>query len=385
MATLQLKNITKQFGDTKVIKGIDLDVNDREFVVFVGPSGCGKSTLMRMIAGLESASDGDILIDGKRMNEVGPADRGLAMVFQSYALYPHMTVEGNMGFSMRLAGVPKEERRAKVLEAAKILQLEPLLDRKPKALSGGQRQRVAIGRAIVRNPSIFLFDEPLSNLDAALRVQMRIELARLHEELDATMIYVTHDQIEAMTMADKIVVLHDGVVEQMGSPMALYHHPRNRFVAGFIGSPKMNFFTVEQQSVGDDGVTVRLPGGRPCTIPVAGEQLASDEALELGIRPEHLQLDENGPLSGQIKVLERLGGQTSLYVQMGELLITIMADGDVAYRVNDTVQFGFAAERAHLFDAQGLALESLSQHPLASLTRQDNRAATEPAAPGAQV
>ncbi|HAO01153.1 MAG TPA: ABC transporter, partial [Halomonas sp.] len=238
MATLQLKNITKQFGDTKVIKGIDLDVNDREFVVFVGPSGCGKSTLMRMIAGLESASDGDILIDGKRMNEVGPADRGLAMVFQSYALYPHMTVEGNMGFSMRLAGVPKEERRAKVLEAAKILQLEPLLDRKPKALSGGQRQRVAIGRAIVRNPSIFLFDEPLSNLDAALRVQMRIELARLHEELDATMIYVTHDQIEAMTMADKIVVLHDGVVEQVGSPMALYHHPRNRFVAGFIGSPK---------------------------------------------------------------------------------------------------------------------------------------------------
>ena len=300
MATLQLKNITKQFGDTKVIKGIDLDVNDREFVVFVGPSGCGKSTLMRMIAGLESASDGDILIDGKRMNEVGPADRGLAMVFQSYALYPHMTVEGNMGFSMRLAGVPKEERRAKVLEAAKILQLEPLLDRKPKALSGGQRQRVAIGRAIVRNPSIFLFDEPLSNLDAALRVQMRIELARLHEELDATMIYVTHDQIEAMTMADKIVVLHDGVVEQVGSPMALYHHPRNRFVAGFIGSPKMNFFTVEQQSIGDDGVTVRLPGGRPCTIPVAGEQLASDEALELGIRPEHLQLDENGPLSGQI-------------------------------------------------------------------------------------
>ena len=300
MATLQLKNITKQFGDTKVIKGIDLDVNDREFVVFVGPSGCGKSTLMRMIAGLESASDGDILIDGKRMNEVGPADRGLAMVFQSYALYPHMTVEGNMGFSMRLAGVPKEERRAKVLEAAKILQLEPLLDRKPKALSGGQRQRVSIGRAIVRNPSIFLFDEPLSNLDAALRVQMRIELARLHEELDATMIYVTHDQIEAMTMADKIVVLHDGVVEQVGSPMALYHHPRNRFVAGFIGSPKMNFFTVEQQSIGDDGVTVRLPGGRPCTIPVAGEQLASDEALELGIRPEHLQLDENGPLSGQI-------------------------------------------------------------------------------------
>lgn len=383
MATLQLSNITKRFGDTEVIKGIDLEVNDREFVVFVGPSGCGKSTLMRMIAGLESASEGNIVIDGQRMNDVGPADRGLAMVFQSYALYPHMTVEGNMGFSMRLAGVPKEERRAKVLEAAKILQLEPLLDRKPKALSGGQRQRVAIGRAIVRNPSIFLFDEPLSNLDAALRVQMRIELARLHEELDATMIYVTHDQIEAMTMADKIVVLHDGVVEQVGSPMALYHHPRNRFVAGFIGSPKMNFFAVEQPVVSSDGVVVRLPGGRSCTVPVDGQQLIDAEELELGIRPEHLLLDENGPLSGQIKVLERLGGQTSLYVQMDELLITIMADGDVAYRVNDTVRFGFSPERAHLFDAQGIALESLTQHPLAGLTRHDNRASGQAAINGA--
>lgn len=385
MATLQLKNIIKQFGDTKVIKGIDLEVNDREFVVFVGPSGCGKSTLMRMIAGLESASDGDILIDGKRINDVGPADRGLAMVFQSYALYPHMTVEGNMGFSMRLAGVPKEERRAKVLEAAKILQLEPLLDRKPKALSGGQRQRVAIGRAIVRNPSIFLFDEPLSNLDAALRVQMRIELARLHEELDATMIYVTHDQIEAMTMADKIVVLHDGVVEQVGSPMALYHHPRNRFVAGFIGSPKMNFLPVTLTGVTPKGVAIRLPGGGERSVPVDGGHLDTNATLELGVRPEHLVLDEQGPLSGQIKVLERLGGQTSLYVQMDDELITIMADGDVAYRVNDSVRFGFAPERAHLFDASGLALTSLQQHPLAGLTRQDNRAATEPASPGEQV
>lgn len=207
MATLQLNNIVKDFGGTQVIKGVDLEVKDREFVVFVGPSGCGKSTLMRMIAGLESTTSGEIAIDGERINEVGPADRGLAMVFQSYALYPHMSVEDNMGFSLRLAKVPKAERREKVLSAARILQLEPLLDRKPRALSGGQRQRVAIGRAIVRNPSIFLFDEPLSNLDAALRVQMRIELARLHEELDATMIYVTHDQIEAMTMADKIVVL----------------------------------------------------------------------------------------------------------------------------------------------------------------------------------
>ena len=378
MATLQLKNITKRFGDTEVIKGIDLEVNDREFVVFVGPSGCGKSTLMRMIAGLESATDGDILIDGQRINDVGPADRGLAMVFQSYALYPHMTVEGNMGFSMRLAGVPKEERRAKVLEAAKILQLEPLLDRKPKALSGGQRQRVAIGRAIVRNPSIFLFDEPLSNLDAALRVQMRIELARLHDELDATMIYVTHDQIEAMTMADKIVVLHDGVVEQVGSPMALYHHPRNRFVAGFIGSPKMNFLPVTLTGVTSEGVGIRLPGGGERSIPADGTYLDANATLELGVRPEHLVLDEQGPLSGEIRVLERLGGQTSLYVQMDDELITIMADGDVAYRVNDTVHFGFAPERAHLFDADGMALPSLEQHPLAGLTRQDNRAPGSP-------
>ncbi|MDR5901718.1 ABC transporter ATP-binding protein [Halomonas icarae] len=377
MATLELKQITKSFDDTHVIKGVDLEVNDREFVVFVGPSGCGKSTLMRMIAGLESATSGDILIDGARMNEVGPADRGLAMVFQSYALYPHMTVEDNMGFSMRLAGVPKEKRREKVLEAARILQLEPLLERKPKALSGGQRQRVAIGRAIVRNPSIFLFDEPLSNLDAALRVQMRIELARLHEELDATMIYVTHDQIEAMTMADKIVVLQGGEVEQVGSPMELYHHPRNRFVAGFIGSPKMNFIDVALVSTAAEGSTIKLPGGETRQVPIDGAGLAGGTALELGVRPEHLALDEQGPMEGRIQVLERLGGQTSLYVQMDDSLLTIMADGDVAYRVNDSVRFGFSADRAHLFDAEGLSLPRLHRHPLAGLRRQDNRAPTD--------
>lgn len=377
MSTLQLKQIKKTFGETDVIKGVDLEVNDREFVVFVGPSGCGKSTLMRMIAGLENATSGDILIDGTRMNEVGPADRGLAMVFQSYALYPHMTVEDNMGFSMRLAKVPKEERRQKVREAARILQLEPLLGRKPKALSGGQRQRVAIGRAIVRNPSIFLFDEPLSNLDAALRVQMRIELARLHEALDATMIYVTHDQIEAMTMADKIVVLRDGEVEQVGSPMQLYHHPRNRFVAGFIGSPKMNFLDVGFKQADAEGVSIELPGGGVCHVPVDGRGVAANATLVLGIRPEHLLLDDQGLLEGEIQVLERLGSQTSLYVQMGETMMTLMADGEVAHRVHDRVRFNFAPQRAHLFDGNGLTLPSLHQHPLASLTRRDNRAGTE--------
>src|ERR1700712_2866908 len=240
MATLSLRNLKKAYGPVEGIKGIDLDIADREFVVFVGPSGCGKSTLLRMIAGLEEITSGELMIDGNRVNEVGPADRGLAMVFQSYAPYPHITVRKNMGFARRMAHVPKVERERKVGAAARILQLEPYLDRRPKDLSGGQRQRVAIGRAIVRQPKVFLFDEPLSNLDASLRGQMRIELLRLHEELNATMIYVTHDQVEAMTMADKIVVLQAGRVEQVGSPLELYRHPDNLFVAGFIGSPRMN-------------------------------------------------------------------------------------------------------------------------------------------------
>jgi len=375
MATLQLNNIVKDFGGTQVIKGIDLEVKDREFVVFVGPSGCGKSTLMRMIAGLESTTSGDISIDGQRINDVGPADRGLAMVFQSYALYPHMSVEDNMGFSLRLAKVPKAERREKVLAAARILQLEGLLDRKPRALSGGQRQRVAIGRAIVRNPSIFLFDEPLSNLDAALRVQMRIELARLHEELDATMIYVTHDQIEAMTMADKIVVLQGGVVEQVGSPMELYHHPRNRFVAGFIGSPKMNFLDVEVRGAGAEGVNVALPGG-DCRVPVESDGVNVGDTLTLGIRPEHLKLDEQGSLIGKIVVIERLGGVTSLYLDHRDSEWIVVADGDVAHRVHDEVPFSFDPACAHLFKDDGEALSHLHRHPLADIDRKDNRVAS---------
>ncbi len=377
MATLQLNNIVKDFGGTQVIKGVDLEVKDREFVVFVGPSGCGKSTLMRMIAGLESTTSGEIAIDGERINEVGPADRGLAMVFQSYALYPHMSVEDNMGFSLRLAKVPKAERREKVLSAARILQLEPLLDRKPRALSGGQRQRVAIGRAIVRNPSIFLFDEPLSNLDAALRVQMRIELARLHEELDATMIYVTHDQIEAMTMADKIVVLQDGLVEQIGSPMALYHHPCNRFVAGFIGSPKMNFLDVEVREASNEGVNVALPGG-DCRVPVDGSGVSAGDTLTLGIRPEHLKLDDEGPLTGKIVVIERLGGVTSLYLEHGDSEWILVADGDVAHRVHDQVRFSFDPTCGHLFKGDGEALDHLHRHPLVDIDRKQNRVSSAP-------
>ncbi|HEY9663481.1 MAG TPA: sn-glycerol-3-phosphate ABC transporter ATP-binding protein UgpC, partial [Allocoleopsis sp.] len=317
MSTVALRNIRKSYTDIEIIKGIDLDINDREFVVFVGPSGCGKSTLLRMIAGLEEITSGDLLIDGERMNDVPPDKRGLAMVFQTYALYPHMTVAENMAFSLRLAGMSKARRMERAREVARILQLEPLLDRKPRALSGGQRQRVAIGRALVRNPRVFLFDEPLSNLDAALRVQMRIELASLHDSLQSTMIYVTHDQVEAMTLADKIVVLQGGVIEQVGSPLELYHHPRNLFVAGFIGSPKMNFFPVRVTAVNDSGTTVTLPGDETIRVPVIPGNLSIGESATLGIRPEHLRIDAaNATMHGEVLVVERLGGETFLYVKI---------------------------------------------------------------------
>src|SRR5438270_2503798 len=294
MATVKLTDIKKSFGDVDIIKGVSLGIEDREFCVFVGPSGCGKSTLLRLIAGLEEITGGDLFIDGVRSNDVPPPKRGLAMVFQSYALYPHMSVADNMGFSLKLGHVPREERDKKVNDAARVLQLEPLLHRKPKELSGGQRQRVAIGRAIVRNPKVFLFDEPLSNLDAALRVQMRIELSRLHEELAATMIYVTHDQVEAMTLADKIVVLQAGVVEQAGSPLELYHHPRNLFVAGFIGSPKMNFLPATVTAADAAGATVQLPGGGSVAVPVRPGRVKAGDAVTFGVRPEHLRPADAG-------------------------------------------------------------------------------------------
>ena len=366
MATLSLKNATKSFGNIDVIKGVDLDIADREFVVFVGPSGSGKSTLLRMIAGLEEITGGDLTIDGERINDTPPDERGLAMVFQTYALYPHMNVRDNMGFALKLAGVAKAERDRKVEEVAKTLQLDQLLDRKPKQLSGGQRQRVAIGRAMVREPKIFLFDEPLSNLDAALRVQMRIELARLHDRLNATMIYVTHDQVEAMTLAHKIVVLRDGKVEQVGSPLELYHHPVNRFVAGFIGSPTMNFIEVKVSAVDADGVTVQLANGGFVKAPVKSEGVSAGAPLVLGIRPEHLHPAADGILEGEIMVVERLGGETYLYVQNESAtgLIVAEAGGGSAARAHETAKLGFDPADAHLFTPDGKALERFERHPL---------------------
>jgi multiple sugar transport system ATP-binding protein len=366
MASVKLENICKSFGKVEVIKGLSLAIADREFVVFVGPSGCGKSTLLRLMAGLEEVTSGELSIDGVRMNDVPVAQRGLAMVFQSYALYPHMTVADNMGFALRLAKVPREERERKVRETARILQLEPLLARRPKELSGGQRQRVAIGRAIVRNPKVFLFDEPLSNLDASLRVQMRIELTRLHDELKATMVYVTHDQVEAMTLADKIVVLRDGVIEQVGSPMELFHHPANLFVAGFIGSPKMNFLTTTVTGLGPEGVAVGLPGGGKLTIPVQALQAPLGGTVTLGVRPEHLMLAQDGALTGEVLVVERLGGTTFLHVKIeGGDLFTVQTGGENPVRMHERVSLALAAGHCHLFGEDGLAVPRLARHPLA--------------------
>jgi multiple sugar transport system ATP-binding protein len=377
MATVTLKGIQKNYGAVHVIKGVDLSIDDREFCVFVGPSGCGKSTLLRMIAGLEEITAGELLIDGQRMNDVPPSERGLAMVFQSYALYPHMSVEDNMGFSLRLAGVPKGERRAKVAEAARVLHLDNLLDRKPKELSGGQRQRVAIGRAIVRKPKVFLFDEPLSNLDAALRVQMRIELARLHDELAATMIYVTHDQIEAMTMADKIVVLQGGVIEQTGTPLELYHHPQNLFVAGFIGSPKMNFLPARVASVTDAITIVQLANGASLAVSVRPGRQNVGDAVTLGVRPEHMRLAGEGELTGEVMVVERLGGETYLYTQLeGGAMVIIQADGEAPTSVHDRVAIKLDPATCHLFDKDGMAIERTQRHPLASLRRLPTRRAS---------
>jgi lactose/L-arabinose transport system ATP-binding protein len=323
MSGVTLDTVVKAYGMTKVIHGVDLQVGEGEFCVFVGPSGCGKSTLLRMIAGLEETTDGTIRIGARDVTRLDPAQRGVAMVFQTYALYPHMTVSENMGFGLKMTGHPKAEIREKVARAAGILRLEEYLDRKPKALSGGQRQRVAIGRAIVRGPEVFLFDEPLSNLDAELRVEMRVEIARLHREIGATMIYVTHDQVEAMTLADQIVVLRGGRVEQAGRPLDLYRDPDNRFVAGFIGSPAMNFLAAEA-----GGGAVRAEGLGPDPVPTAVAVPAAQKAVELGVRPQHLRLVPGE--SHRVDVTEALGGVTYVHLvaPTGEKIVVEARDDD---------------------------------------------------------
>jgi multiple sugar transport system ATP-binding protein len=333
MGRITLDKVTKAFGEVEVIPPLDLTIDDGEFVVFVGPSGCGKSTLLRLIAGLEDVTSGEIRIDKQPATHLPPAKRGLAMVFQSYALYPHMSVRKNIAFPMKMAGIPEAEQKRKIEDAARVLNLTDYLDRRPGQLSGGQRQRVAIGRAIVREPAAFLFDEPLSNLDAALRVGMRLEISELHERLKTTMIYVTHDQVEAMTMADKIVVLQKGVIEQVGSPLELYNTPRNIFVAGFIGSPKMNM--------------------------IEGTEAAKHNAHTIGIRPEHLSASkESGEWSGTVMVSEHLGSDTFLHVAETGLAetMTVRVGGEFGVRHGDTVYLSPDTTKLHKFDAEGLRL-----------------------------
>ncbi|TPL58600.1 sn-glycerol-3-phosphate ABC transporter ATP-binding protein UgpC [Mesorhizobium sp. B2-4-2] len=358
MATVTLTNVVKRFGVFEVVHGANIDIRDGEFVVFVGPSGCGKSTLLRMIAGLEDISDGEIAIGGKVVNDVEPADRGIAMVFQSYALYPHMNVEQNLSFGLRMTGNPKADTDRRVKRAAEILRISELMERRPKKLSGGQRQRVAIGRAIVREPQVFLFDEPLSNLDAELRVQMRVEISRLHKELGTTMVYVTHDQTEAMTLADRIVVLRGGHVEQIGRPLDLYDNPDNQFVAGFVGSPKMNF--IKGRVVGCDarGVVVELAGQEKTRItqPLTGAASEIGSKVIVGVRPEHFGSAGEGDadLAVTIDVVEHLGGTSFLYARTanGEDVV-IQRD---AAKVPETSEITVSIRKSYLFDEKGLRL-----------------------------
>jgi multiple sugar transport system ATP-binding protein len=354
MATVELRKVSKRFGDHGVIHDIDLKILDREFIAFVGPSGSGKSTLLRMIAGLEEVTEGAVLINGTPVQTVSPAKRGLAMVFQSYALYPHMTVAENMSFGLRLAGMSKIERDEKVRAVARVLEMESLLDRKPRQLSGGQMQRVAIGRAMVRQPQAFLLDEPLSNLDASLQGQMRLELVRLHRELDVTMIYVTHDQLEAMTMADRIVVLNNGRIEQLGTPLALYQDPATTFVAGFIGSPKMNLLDATVKSVNGELLTLGLTDGEGVAVPMPPRRVALGERLKLGVRPEQVALHPDGELRGEIEVLEHLGSRAYVHARLHDgTRIVAEAEGDTEARSGDRVCFRLRAEACHLFDESG--------------------------------
>ena len=352
VADININTINKYYGDVHVIKDVSLDIKSRSFTVLVGPSGCGKSTMLRMIAGLEDINSGTISIDGEVVNDLPPKQRNIAMVFQSYALYPHMTVFDNMAFGLKLEKRSKDEINERVQEAARILQIEDYLQRKPKQLSGGQRQRVAIGRAITRKPKVFLFDEPLSNLDAALRVQMRVELAKLHDQLNATMIYVTHDQTEAMTLADDIVVLDEGIVSQTGSPMELYNNPKNLFVGGFIGSPKMNFVSTKILSTSGNSTEVDLFGSTKISVPKSSPNVNDGDVVQLGIRPEHLLINQEGDAAWESKVfvVEKLGSGTFLYLEKEGEPLVVETEGDTNIKVGDTVKVGFSASRCHLFD-----------------------------------
>jgi multiple sugar transport system ATP-binding protein len=360
MAKIELVNIHKSFGSVEVVKGVSFSVADGDFSVLVGPSGCGKSTLLRMIAGLESITSGDLLLDGKRINDVPPDQRGIAMVFQSYALYPHMTVAENIGFSLDLKKLPKPEIARKVGAIAEMLQLSELLGRRPAALSGGQRQRVAIGRAIIKQPQLILFDEPLSNLDAALRVQMRAELQKLHQELRPTIVYVTHDQIEAMTMATRIVVLNRGEVAQTDAPIELYRHPRNTFVATFIGSPRMNLIG-GALAVSPAGATFASPEGWSVALVGPGIDAVAPQQVSLGVRPEDIRIVASAAeadFSANVVIVERLGAETYLTVRQGGDSLLVRVPGDFAARPGDTVQLAVSRQGFHLFAADDNALLS---------------------------
>ena len=358
MAQLELRGVRKSYGSVDVIHGVDLEVGDGEFVVFVGPSGCGKSTLLRMIAGLEEISAGEVKIDGAVVNRIPASERGLAMVFQSYALYPHMSVYKNMAFGLENMGLPRSEIEKRVGDAASLLRLTEYLQRKPKAMSGGQRQRVAIGRAIVRNPKICLFDEPLSNLDAELRVAMRKELSALHADLGGTMIYVTHDQIEAMTLANRIVVLRAGRIEQVGAPLDLYNRPDNLFVATFIGSPKMNIVEASVATVSGSGIELALPEGQKLSLPFGADLMRVGQKISFGIRPEHIDVADDGDLDLSVDVAEQLGGETYFYATgKGLPQFTIREAGQTARNRGDLVRIRPRRDRIHLFAEDGKAIQ----------------------------
>jgi ABC-type sugar transport system ATPase subunit len=367
MSSVHLRQLSKRYNNTPVLEGVSLDIRHGEFVVLVGPSGCGKSTLLRMICGLEDISGGELMIDDQVVNHLSPAERGIAMVFQSYALYPHMTVFRNMAFGLQVQGQDRAAVDERVRSAAKALHIDHLLDRLPRELSGGQRQRVAIGRAIVRQPRLFLFDEPLSNLDASLRVKTRIELARLHRELNATMVYVTHDQVEAMTLGDKIVVLNEGRVQQAGTPLELYQQPANRFVATFIGSPTMNLLPAVVASISDQGVLLRRPDGQQLMALVDSSQLQLSDSVEVGVRPEHVlpyegqSLQGESTLSGTVMLVEHLGESNLLYLQLDDgSELVVRGDGDKAVRLGQRMVVHVDMAQLHVFRDNGLACRRLA-------------------------